>query len=81
MPIAVVSATSSDKENADDDLLYVAKFAASSFAGAALIKYGSMYISPPSHPDNKAAAALVALPTLFYLLLLVLWSKKEEVKR
>lgn len=78
----VVSATSSD--NADDnDLLYVAKFAASSFAGAALIKYGSMFISPPSSPDGKTAAALVVLPTLFYSLLLVLWSKKgdEEVTR
>ena len=70
----VVSATSSD----DSDALYAVKFAASSFAGAALIKYGSMFISPPSHPDGRAAAALVLLPTLFDCLLLAVWSSKKE---
>lgn len=79
-PIAVgnvvVSATSSDSD--ESDALYLAKFAASSVAGAALIKYGSMFISPPSHPDGKAAAALVVLPTLFYCLLLAVWSSKKE---
>ena len=72
----VVSASSSD--DSDSDALYLAKFAASSVAGAALIKYGSMFISPPSHPDGRAAAALVALPTLFYCLLLAVWSRKME---
>ena len=75
----VASATSSpDDDSSSSDLLYLAKFAASSFAGAALIKYGSMFISPPSHPDGKAAAALVVLPTLFYCLLLAVWSNKEK---
>ena len=79
LPIAavVVAATSSDSDG-DSDALYLAKFAASSVAGAALIKYGSMFISPPSHPDGRAAAALVALPTLFYCLLLAVWSRKKE---
>lgn len=80
-PIAVgnvvaVSATSSDSD--DSDALYLAKFAASSVAGAALIKYGSMFISPPSHPDGRAAAALVVLPTLLYCVLLSVWSNKKE---
>ena len=74
--VAVVSATSSPDDEAD--ALYLAKFAASSLAGAALIKYGSTFISPPSHPDGRAAAALVVLPTLFYCLLLAVWSGKKE---
>lgn len=73
-----VALVASAKTSSDSDAVYLAKFAASSLAGAALIKYGSLFISPPSHPDGKAAAALVVLPTLFYCLLLALWSNEKE---
>jgi hypothetical protein len=46
----------------NDDLAYVAKLAVLSFAGAALIKYGSQLVALP-HEPNAAVAALAVIGT------------------
>ena len=76
----IASANDKNFDLDSNDALYVAKFAASSFAGAALIKYGSTFLDAPTHPEGKAAAALVVLPTLLYCAFLAVWSSSSSKK-
>jgi hypothetical protein len=48
------------------DAAFLAKLVAVSFAGAAALKYGSLFLSAPFHPDSTLAAAMVILPTAAY---------------
>ena len=51
---------------ADSDPVFLAKLLAISFSGAAAVKYGSLFLETPFHPDLGLAAAFVVLPTLAY---------------
>lgn len=48
------------------DPAFLVKLALVSTTGAALVKYGSLYLDAPFHPTAAAAAGAVSLPTLAY---------------
>jgi hypothetical protein len=50
----------------DSDPAFLAKLLAISFTGAAAVKYGSLLLEAPFHPEPGLAAAFVILPTLAY---------------
>jgi hypothetical protein len=51
-----------------DDWSYVSKALAWSFVLGVLVKYGSLFISLPFHPDIRAASAFVVIPEVILAL-------------
>lgn len=60
--VAARATGSGDGDGGDSDLAYVAKLAVLSFAGAAAIKYGSLFFALP-HEPSLAVALAAALGT------------------
>lgn len=52
----------------DSDLMFLGKLLAVSFAGAAAVKYGSLWIDAPFEPSLGLAMAMVFIPTGFNML-------------
>ncbi|KAI8113524.1 hypothetical protein M9435_003525 [Picochlorum sp. BPE23] len=51
-----------DASEVDDTLSYLAKLFTVSVLGGAVIKYGSLIISLPFHPDGLIALSMIAFP-------------------
>ncbi|MEW5315280.1 MAG: hypothetical protein WDW38_006721 [Sanguina aurantia] len=56
----------------ESDLAYFVRLTIISISGAAMVKYGSLIINAPFHPDAGVALALVFGPPLIYSLILFL---------
>ncbi|KAG2433883.1 hypothetical protein HXX76_008236 [Chlamydomonas incerta] len=54
----------------NSDVVFVAKLAAVSFGGAALIKYGSLVLDVPFEPNGALAMTLVLGPPIAYAALM-----------
>ncbi|KAG2446485.1 hypothetical protein HYH02_008476 [Chlamydomonas schloesseri] len=54
----------------NSDVVFVAKLAAVSFGGAALIKYGSLVLDVPFEPNGLLAMTLVLGPPIAYAALM-----------
>jgi len=70
---------SDDKRNVagdEDDWSFVSKALLSSFLLGVLIKYGSLLLSLPFHPDIRAASAFVVIPEVALALSIVRQGKR-----
>lgn len=65
-PASSVRPHATPSSSPDSNPVFLAKLALVSFSGAAVIKYGSLFLNAPFHPDPALAATLVLAPTAAY---------------
>lgn len=62
----------------ESDAAFAGKLVAVSFGAGALLKYGSLALTTPFHPDGLKAGAIVIIPVLAYTAWLIIKGSQTD---